>query len=131
VVIDVDINRRPDGHLRRDMAPDMEVDVEVLDVNDKEARTLLLSIDPLAELAEQQEQLRERLLELAPAPPELEGAWHAAAEASLEQPKGKRWGGEALAEQWYVLVECRDEKQQVELLVRFKAEGLTCKAVLA
>src|SRR6478672_10261147 len=64
-----------DGHLRRDMDPDMEVDVEVLDVSDEEARTLLLSIDPLAELAEQQEQLRERLLELAPpVPPELEEA---------------------------------------------------------
>jgi hypothetical protein len=121
-----------DGHLRRDLDPDMEVDVEVLDVTDDEARTLLLSIDPLAELAEQQEQLRERLLELAPpAPRELEEAWQAAAEACLEPPKGKRWGGEALEEQWYVLVECRDEKQQVELLTRFKAEGLTCKAVLA
>src|SRR5437016_7437705 len=27
-----------DGHLRRDLNPDMEVDVEVLDVNDDEAR---------------------------------------------------------------------------------------------
>ena len=35
-----------DGHLRRDMDPDMEVDVEILDVNDEEARALLLSIDP-------------------------------------------------------------------------------------
>src|SRR3954447_13680405 len=41
-----------DGHLRADMDPDMEVDVEVLDVNDAEARALLLSIDPLAQLAE-------------------------------------------------------------------------------
>src|ERR1700716_778048 len=53
-----------DGHLRRDLTPDMEVDVEVLDVNDDEARALLLSIDPLAALAETQEQLHERLLEL-------------------------------------------------------------------
>src|SRR5438132_8442183 len=30
-----------DGHLRRDMTPDMEVDVEVLDVSDEEARALL------------------------------------------------------------------------------------------
>jgi hypothetical protein len=30
-----------------------------------------------------------------------------------------------------VLVECRDEKQQVELLTRFRGEGLTCKAVLS
>ena len=43
-----------DGHLRRDLDPDMEVDVEILDVNEKEARALLLSIDPLAALAETQ-----------------------------------------------------------------------------
>src|SRR5262249_52054143 len=46
-----------DGHLRRDLDPDMEVDVEVLDVTEEEARKLLLSIDPLAALAEQQAQL--------------------------------------------------------------------------
>jgi len=46
-----------DGHVRRDIDPDMEVDVEVLDANDEEARTRLLSIDPLAALAEEQEQL--------------------------------------------------------------------------
>src|SRR5437762_6828888 len=40
-----------DGHLRRDMDPDMEVEVEVLDVTEEEARVLLLSIDTLAELA--------------------------------------------------------------------------------
>ena len=32
--------------------------------------------------------------------------------------------------QWYALVTCRDERQQVEMLTRFQAEGLTCKAVL-
>src|SRR5581483_10914454 len=122
-----------DGHLRRDIDPEMEVDVEVLDVSEEEARTLLLSIDPLAELAQEQEQLRRRLTELAPpVPPELAEAWQAAAEACLERPaKGKPLGGEALVEQWYVLVECRDEKQQVELLTRFQAQGLTCKAVLS
>src|SRR5215510_6992703 len=34
-----------DGHLRQDLHPDLEVDVEVLDVSDAEARALLLSID--------------------------------------------------------------------------------------
>src|SRR5438132_2734244 len=52
-----------DGHLRRDLDPNMEVDVEVLDVNDEEARTLLLSIDPLAALAQTQAAIHERLLE--------------------------------------------------------------------
>jgi hypothetical protein len=41
-----------DGHLRRDLDPDMEVEVEVLDVTEEEARALLLSIDPLAALAD-------------------------------------------------------------------------------
>src|SRR5213595_736311 len=34
-----------DGRLRRDMDPNMQVEVEVLDVNDAEARALLLSLD--------------------------------------------------------------------------------------
>src|SRR5258708_23747155 len=41
-----------DGHLRREFDPDMEVDVEILDVTDAEARALLFSIDPLAPLAD-------------------------------------------------------------------------------
>src|ERR1051326_7471915 len=39
-----------DGHLRPELTPEEEV--EVLDVNDEEARKLLLSIDPLAQLAQ-------------------------------------------------------------------------------
>jgi hypothetical protein len=37
----------------------MELDVEVLDVNEEEARELLLSIDPLAALAETQHHLHD------------------------------------------------------------------------
>src|SRR5439155_10177655 len=75
-----------DGHLRRDLDPDMEVDVEVLDVDEQEARALLLSIDPLAALAETQEQIHQRLLELAPVVSEdLQAAWRAAAEACVAE----------------------------------------------
>src|SRR5436305_2022001 len=41
-----------DGHLRADLDPDARVTVEVLDVNDDDARKLLLTIDPLAALAQ-------------------------------------------------------------------------------
>src|SRR5437773_6399012 len=62
-----------DGHLRRDLDPDLEVDIEILDVTDDEARALLLSIDPLAALAEPQAQFHQGLLDLTPAPsPDLE-----------------------------------------------------------
>jgi hypothetical protein len=121
-----------DGHLRRDLDPDMEVEVEVLDVADDEARALLLSIDPLAELAGVQEQLRERLREVAPpVSPELEAAWQAAANAVLTgEPAKPRWAGKELPAEYYVLITCRDEQQQVELLGRLQGEGLKCKAVL-
>jgi hypothetical protein len=111
----------------------MEVEVEVLDVSDAEARVLLLSIDPLAELAGVQEQLRDRLREVAPpVSPELEAAWQAAANAVLTQEPAKpRWGGKELPQEFYVLITCRDEQDQVELLGRLQAEGLKCKAVLS
>ena len=34
-------------------------------------------------------------------------------------------------EQWLVLVTCRDEKQQVELLERFGREGVECRALVS
>ena len=44
-----------DGHLCRDIDPVMEVEVEILDVNENEARELLLSPDPLVGLGQMQE----------------------------------------------------------------------------
>jgi len=121
-----------DGHLRRELDPDMEVDVEVLDVTEEEARVLLLSIDPLASLALSQEQLRERLTELAPpVPEELRRAWQEAAQQSLEAVTAERPGITSYPEQFLILVTCRDERHQVELLGEFQSQGLTCKAVIA
>ena len=71
----------------------MEVEVEVLDVSQEEARTLLLSIDPLAALAVEQEPLYERLREIVPEPPtELAAAWQAAAGLCTRRTgNGSRW----------------------------------------
>jgi hypothetical protein len=122
-----------DGHMRRDLDPDMLAEVEVLDVNDDEARALLLSIDPLAALAETQEQLHNRLPELTPTvSPELQTAWEAAARASLDAAAPRDWPqAAAIPKQYLLLVTCRDEKHQVEPLTRFQAEGLDCRALLS
>src|SRR5438132_11197752 len=122
-----------DGHLRRDVDPNMEVEVEILDVTEEEARTLLLSIDPLAALAETQEQLKKRLGELVPEVPEdLRLAWEATALAAIDSPpSAKRWAKKIIPEQYAILVTCRDEAHQVELLTRFHAEGLDCRALLS
>jgi hypothetical protein len=122
-----------DGHLRRDLDPDMEVEVEILDVTEDEARALLLTIDPLTALAETQEQIHQRLLDVTPTvSPELEAAWRAAAEACLTSaaapPPRPVEPGPA---QFLILLTCRDEKHQVELLTRFHDEGLDCRALLS
>jgi len=119
-----------DGHLRRDLDPNMEVEVEILDVTEDEARTLLLSTDPLAALAETQTQLHQRLLELTPTPsPDLQAAWQAAAEAAVKASPSREVV--AVPEQYLLLLTCRDEQHQVELLQRFQTEGLPCKALLS
>jgi hypothetical protein len=122
-----------DGHLRREIDPDMEVEVEVLDVTEAEARELLLSIDPLVGLGQMQEQLYERLRQTTRArQPELEALWEAAARRSMEAlERGSKRVEQAIPEQYLVLVTCRDEQQQVELLERFQEEGLVCKALLS
>jgi hypothetical protein len=111
----------------------MEVEVEVLDVTDDETRALLLSIDPLAELAVSQEQLQARLCELTPpVNPDLKVLWEAAAAGALERTAEPTGGGRAAeyGHEFYVLIKCREEPRQVELLTRFLGEGLDCQAKL-
>jgi hypothetical protein len=64
---------------------------------------------------------------------DLRVAWEAAANpqlaALLTEPP--RPGIMDVPEQWLVLVTCRDEKQQVELLERFRREGVECRALLS
>jgi hypothetical protein len=122
-----------DGHLRCDLDPDMEVDVEVLDVNDAEARALLLSIDPLAALAETQDQIHRRLLEITPTDSEeLAAAWRVEVEASLaERPPSPTPTAQMGPDQYLILVTCRDEKHQIEWLTRLTAEGLQCRALVS
>jgi hypothetical protein len=122
-----------DGHLRRDVDPDMEVEVEVLDVNDDEARALLLSIDPLATLAQLQEQLYERLRQTTPTvQPKLAALWEETARQSMEAVQALHKPiAQIVPQQHMLLVMCSDEKQQLELLERFQAEGLECKCLLS
>jgi hypothetical protein len=122
-----------DGHLRREMDPDMEVEVEVLDVSEEEARELLLSIDPLVGLGQMQEQLQERLRQMTTTEkPELKAMWEEAARQSMEAAAGWRKPiAQVVPEQYMVLVMCESEKEQLALIERLQGEGLACKALLS
>jgi hypothetical protein len=123
-----------DGHLRASMNPDQEVDVEVLDVNDAEARTLLLAIDPLAQIAGYDADLMVQLRKAAEADSAaITYLFQAVAEASRQTGRALKEIKEhdELPEKFYVLVDCEDEAHQQELLIRFEKEGLTCHAKVA
>jgi hypothetical protein len=77
------------GHLRRDLDQDTEVDVEVLDVTEEEARKPLLTIDPLAALALTQEQIQDCLREITPADEvELQEIWEREARIQITSIAG-------------------------------------------
>jgi ParB-like chromosome segregation protein Spo0J len=120
-----------DGHLRAGFDPDMEVTVELLDVSDEEANKLLLTLDPMACLAQTDHEVHDRLRELAATnSAALNALWQATAQdfrtlRELEEPE------EAVAEpdKCIIIVECLDEKEQVRLLRQLRSMGVTCKAV--
>jgi hypothetical protein len=120
-----------DGHLRRELDPDLEVEVEVLDVSDAEARTLLLSIDPLAALADTLAELHERLLSLTQTDSEaLNALWQGATEAAARANELLHADPvEPGPEQFLIIVTCRDDAHQRELLQQLTQDGLLCRAV--
>jgi hypothetical protein len=71
-----------------------------------------------------QEQIHRRLLEITPTDSEeLAAAWQATAERHLEALGASVPAPAACPPQYVILITCRDEKQQVELLGRLTGEG--------
>lgn len=123
-----------DGHLRAALTPDDILDVEVLDVSDAEARTLLLAIDPLAQLAGYDAELLDKLRQTAEQDSAaVAGLWRTLAdEEGKARARSRRQSQqEPPPEQYLVVVVCADEEEQIELLNRFQEEGLTCQAKIA
>ena len=109
----------------------MLVDVEVLDVNDDEARQLLLSIDPLAALADTDRAAvncaagrhghrLNRPCRSVGTVADSQAATREALDAAADAP----------TEQFLILLECRDEQHQAALLEQFQSDGLTCRALI-
>ena len=125
-----------DGHLRKDLTPEMEVEVEVLDVGDTEARALLLSLDPLAQLADYDQTTLDRLRSLTHTDSDaVANLWASIARANAEVDQSlaaaSKQRDKPIPEQFLILVECADEQTQTELLQRFQDEGLKCKALVS
>jgi hypothetical protein len=121
-----------DGHLRRELDPDMVVDVEILNVNDVEARKLLLSMDTVASLAEADQEVVAQLQEMTQADsPVLTELWDTLAENESGTQSSLAEAEKSPPEQFLVVVECRDEAHQVELLKEFRDRGMQCRALVS
>ena len=121
-----------DGHRRADMNPDHEVEVEVLDVDDAEARALLLVIDPLAALSGYDADILKDLREQAEADSQaVKDLWQTLKEADEKAKRALDAMNQLPPEQFLVVIECDDETHQRELLTRFHEEGLRCQAKIA
>jgi hypothetical protein len=121
-----------DGHLRRDLDPDMLVDVEILDVDEAEARKLLLSMDSLAGLAEPDTEALTLLRKGTQTDePVLSDLWDTIARGTAATRQSLQEAIPKPAEQFLILVECADEAEQIQLLERFRREGISCRALIS
>jgi ParB-like chromosome segregation protein Spo0J len=120
-----------DGHLRAEHDPDALVTVEVVDVNEDEARKLLLTLDPLAALADIDARAAADLARVVATDSEaLAELWDSlAADDAAAQESQDQEEESAPAEQFLVLITCRCEQQQTNLLAELVQRGLTCKAL--
>ena len=122
-----------DGHLRADVSPNVEVPVLVVDLNEREAKELLLVHDPLGALAERDDEAVARLLE------DFE-----ATNATLERFIGEEFkiafpndDAEPLKEPkeveipnlFQIIVECEDETEQRECFEELTRSGRKCRVV--
>ena len=125
-----------DGHLRTELVHDQEVMVEILDVNEQEANALLLSLDPLASLAQFDSPTLEALRKATPTQSEaLQNLWDSIDSSTRktkdELKEAMQQKEPILKEQFLVLVECESEAQQLSLLDSLKKQQFQCKALLS
>ena len=123
-----------DGHLRAETTPDLDVPVLVLDLDEQEAAKLLALHDPLAGMAEANDEVLAELLEHVETESDavqslLDGMLGdsdvAAAESEPQQEPEV-----AIPETFQVVIECRDEAEQQTVYERMTADGYACKLLM-
>ena len=121
-----------DGHLRAETTPEQLVPVLVLDVTEAEAAKLLVTLDPLAALAEANgEKLAGLLSEVhTDSPAVAKMLADLAAIASPEVAAANKEPREVdVPDSFQIVVACEGEEQQRELYERLTAEGYACKVI--
>ncbi len=126
-----------DGHLRAEITPDSEWKVAVLDLSPAEADKVLATFDAVGDVAGVDPAKLDALLN------EIEVESAAVLEMLEGLAKENGSGGEEEAEEepntspqmdgleYRVVVDCRDEQHQAELIQRLEGEGLKCRPLMS
>ena len=122
-----------DGHLRAEITPEAEVPVLVLDLDEKEAAKLLALHDPLAGLAEPENDVLAELIDRVETESEAVRRLLDEMLAEPELPPDLQDEDPGpppevdVPEAFQVVVECKDEAQQQVVYQRMTAEGFKCR----
>jgi len=123
-----------DGHLRAETAPEMELPVLVLDLDDAETDKLLAVHDPLAGMAEADADALAELLEQVETESEAVRAMLDGMVNETGEPIGESADESPnemdVPETYQVVVECCDENQQREVFERLTGEGFSCRLLM-
>jgi hypothetical protein len=123
-----------DGHLRAETTPDVEVPVLILDLDEQEAAKLLALHDPLACMAESNDEVLAELLAQVEtendAVQSLLDQMLGRSDPVLEDTEPEPKQAVPIPEMYQVVVECRDETEQQAVYERLAAEGYTCKLLM-
>jgi len=125
-----------DGHLRAETTPDQLVPVLVLDVDETEAATILATLDTITGLAgvdaaQFAELTREVQIDSPAARSLLEDVARTAELLDPGEPCGAPDETDRLRERFQILIDCRDEQEQSELLLQLHRDGHRCRALIA
>ena len=122
-----------DGHLRAEATPDTEVPVLVLDVDEQEAKYILATLDPLAGLADTDNESLRKLLDSVAIDNEAVRAMCDAVMGDGDAPEDAEpsTAPELGDLEYRIIIDCRDEMHQVEMLDRFEKEGVECRALIS
>ena len=123
-----------DGHLRAETTPDAIVPVLVLDVSEREADKILLTLDPLSAMATPaDERLHALLAEVETDSAAVRALLDRLAEEqanALQVETGPHDRPEVdVPESYQVMVECRDEEDQQHVYERLRSEGYRCRVL--
>lgn len=120
-----------DGQLRADLAENEKVPCLILDVTKSEADKILATFDMVTSMADTDQVALDKLISsISTESKELQSLLNTliSHDSELLEMVTSKDESHLLTDSFSILIDCKDESEQIMLLQRLKKEGLTCRA---